>query len=342
MINFRYHIVSLTAVLLALGIGLALGTTFLDEATVDVLRRQLDRLESNLDDTRAHAAELQAQVERLEGEQQAMDEEFGRVLGQQLAAEPVLVIAPRGIDGDLGARVVEALGDADADVLGVWWLTDRFTLEHEDDIEDLAAVLNLTTTNATRLQRDVVVRLAGILDGAMAAPTDDGSGAEVQDGSGAAPNPAQPDLLDRLRDVGFVDYEMPEGSDGDVIDLPAGGMRVVLVSGPGAEVPPELLRQVLSELVSEGPVPVVIASPLGTEDDGEPEEGEETPSLLQEIREDDELASQVSTVDNLDRVAGKVATVLALRDAVPGAPFIGHYGLADGAERLLPPAEEDR
>ena len=31
MVNFRFHIVSLTAVLLALGLGLLLGTTFLDD-----------------------------------------------------------------------------------------------------------------------------------------------------------------------------------------------------------------------------------------------------------------------------------------------------------------------
>jgi hypothetical protein len=53
MINFRFHIVSLTAVLLALGIGLVLGTTFLDEATVKGLERQLDGLERDLDNAQS-------------------------------------------------------------------------------------------------------------------------------------------------------------------------------------------------------------------------------------------------------------------------------------------------
>ena len=44
MINLRYHIVSLTAVFLAIGIGLTLGSTFLDRATVDNLNGQLDSL----------------------------------------------------------------------------------------------------------------------------------------------------------------------------------------------------------------------------------------------------------------------------------------------------------
>jgi hypothetical protein len=33
MINLRYHIVSITAVFLALGIGLAFGAAFIDRAT---------------------------------------------------------------------------------------------------------------------------------------------------------------------------------------------------------------------------------------------------------------------------------------------------------------------
>ena len=37
MINLRYHIVSITAVFLALAIGVVMGTSFLSRATVDLL-----------------------------------------------------------------------------------------------------------------------------------------------------------------------------------------------------------------------------------------------------------------------------------------------------------------
>jgi hypothetical protein len=40
----------------------------------------------------------------------------------------------------------------------------------------------------------------------------------------------------------------------------------------------------------------------------------------------------------LDLVSGRVATVLATVDATPGSPLVGHYGRADGASRLVPPA----
>ena len=38
MINLRYHVVSLVAVFLALGVGVLMGSTVIDRVTVDQLR----------------------------------------------------------------------------------------------------------------------------------------------------------------------------------------------------------------------------------------------------------------------------------------------------------------
>ena len=48
--------------------------------------------------------------------------------------------------------------------------------------------------------------------------------------------PAEPELLARLREAEFIDYDVPEG-EGDVVRLPASGLRIVVVSGPDASVP---------------------------------------------------------------------------------------------------------
>ena len=62
MINLRYHIVSVVAVFLALGIGLALGSTFVDSILVNELEDQVNQL----DLAQEEAVELknQAVVER--------------------------------------------------------------------------------------------------------------------------------------------------------------------------------------------------------------------------------------------------------------------------------------
>ena len=44
MINFRFHLVSLVAVFLAIGVGVAMGASFVDRATVDTLRSRVDDL----------------------------------------------------------------------------------------------------------------------------------------------------------------------------------------------------------------------------------------------------------------------------------------------------------
>ena len=47
MINLRYHIISIVAVFLALGIGLALGSTFVDSILVNELEDQVDEFEAD-------------------------------------------------------------------------------------------------------------------------------------------------------------------------------------------------------------------------------------------------------------------------------------------------------
>ena len=64
VINLRYHIVSITAVFLALGIGLAFGAAFIDRATVDQLERNLNRIES--ENTRPRERERASSSDRLE------------------------------------------------------------------------------------------------------------------------------------------------------------------------------------------------------------------------------------------------------------------------------------
>ena len=49
MINLRYHIVSITAVFLALGIGITLGSTFIGRETLDQIRNNVDNARANDD-----------------------------------------------------------------------------------------------------------------------------------------------------------------------------------------------------------------------------------------------------------------------------------------------------
>src|SRR5690606_29541993 len=255
MVNFRFHIVSLTAVLLALGIGLVLGTTFLDEATVKGLERQLEGLEHDLDAAQARNDAQQERLGRFEDEAEQLQEQLGeRLYDGQLLGQPVLVVSTQGVAQDWVDRVLTALTQAEADVLGVWWLSDRLTLDDDGEVADLAGALELTTTDNGRLHRSLATQLADVLYGAVDSPP------EEQVAGDAAP--AEPALLARLREAGFVLYQLPEGEDGDVVRLPSSRLQVVVVDGPEAAVPAgDLLVPVLTELTADGPMPVVVTQP---------------------------------------------------------------------------------
>ncbi|HEX6568729.1 MAG TPA: copper transporter [Acidimicrobiales bacterium] len=334
MINFRFHIVSLTAVLLALGIGLVLGTTFLDDATINGLERQLDGLERDLDRAQARNDAQQQRLGAFDDEREQLAEQLGeRLYGGLLDADPVLVVSTRGIDDQWVDGVLDVLAQADADVVGVWWLTDRLVLDDESEVDDLSTALELTTDDGDRLNRNLALQLADVLFGAVDAP----SGDVVPDPAQTAP--AEPALLSRLREAGFVEYQLPEGDDSDVVRLPASELRVVVVDGPDASLAAgDVLIPVLAELAADGPMPVVATQPtVVTGDDGD---DTAQPELVGAVRDDETLSQRLSTVDNLDLVSGRVATVLATADAVPGDPTIGRYGNGDGADRVLPaPAE---
>jgi Copper transport outer membrane protein, MctB len=332
MINFRFHIVSLTAVLLALGIGLVLGTTFLDDALEEALKSQLDDLETSLDAARVRNDELSAEVETEKDVARAFDEQIGeRLYAGQLQGDPVLIVATRGVDGQWVDDVMRSLGQANAQVLGTWWLTDRLALDDDSELTDLASALELTTDDPSRLRQSLAQDVADVLFGATDQP------ATADDPSVSAP--AEPPLAARLRDSGFLEYQMPDGVDGDVVRLPSSGVRVVVVDGPGAALPAsDLVQPVLAALATDAPVPVVAVQPSTS---GDPATDEAWAPLVAAVRDDDTLSDRVSTVDDLEQVAGGVATILALADARPGEPKVGHYGIGDGASRLLPPTEGD-
>lgn len=343
MINFRFHIVSLTAVLLALGIGLMLGTTFLDTATVDALRDRQDDLESDIAGARERSRELTAQLDGYEEEAEAFDEQLGpRMFPGRLTDVPVLVVATRGVDEGSVDRVTNALTLADADLLGTWWLTDRLRLEDDNEVSDLGDTLQLSTDDVDRLRSTLAGQLGDVLFAASDAPgpAEGLEGEAETEAAVPAGERGEPPVVARLREGGFVEYELPEGSDEDIVGLPAAGLRLVIVSGPEASIPPSaLLVPVLIEYSFGGPVPALAVEPTIVV----PEDGDDEPpeSLVIDIRQDEDLVDRVSTVDDLERVPGLVATVLALSDADPAAPPVpvGHYGSGEGAT-LLPPEPE--
>lgn len=358
MINLRYHIISLTAVFLALGIGLTLGSTFLDRVTVDTLKSQLDTVEAQVRDTGADNEALRDRVGALEDRDAGLAEELPeRLLAGHLDAVPVLLLATRGTDEPLVAATVGALSAAGADVAGTWWLTERWALEDDGDVSELAALLDIDTDDADRLRRNAAIRVAELLTEATQPPltidqpqpdpgttTGPGDAAPLPTLPSAAPTaePTEPALIASLVEAGYLDYQALPGSGDERVLLPADSTRYVVVSGSAPDGGAQLFATaVLDEMVADGAAPVVAAQGQvdpSAADAPAPEDARRT-TFVGPLRDGEITRDRLSTVDDLDTAAGLAAVVLVVEDL--GELRTGHYGVASGAARLLPGADPD-
>jgi hypothetical protein len=322
VLTLRYHIVSLVAVFLALAIGVVMGTTVIDSVLVDRLERQQDTLSEGIDDLQQERDEIQERLERMEDADTQLSEEGSqRLLAGALPEVPVLVVAVEGNESESLEALVDLLGTAGANYEGTLWLGEELALEDEDGPDELARALGLSAATDADLLRGLAVnRIAAELETAAAV---------------ALPGEARFDSIDALRTAGFVDYEPPEGAPDDLANLAAPGTRVIVVGGDGGAVPDEQLAGPLVDALvdgSEAPPNVLTLAAEGVR----PEEGtERAATFVAPLRSDEELSARVSTVDNLDEFAGRLAAVLALQDL--GDLRFGHYGHGPGASRLLPP-----
>jgi Copper transport outer membrane protein, MctB len=351
VINLRYHIVSITAVFLALGIGLTLGSTFLDRVTVDNLKNQLDTVQRRVDQTETANEALTDRVDALDQRDDALAEALPeRLLGGHLDAVPVLVVAASGTDEALVQAAVGSLSSAGAQVAGTWWLTDRWALDDPDEVGELATLLEVSTQDADRLRRNGAIRMAEVLDDAAQPapeppapdPAADPSAIPELPAAAPTPEPVEPPLVARLEDAGFIDYEaLPGAAEGPVL-LPGADARYVIVSSTQPDAGAQLFATaLLDEVVADGVAPVVAAQgevDLTTPDGPAPEDTRRT-SFVGPLREGETTRDRLTTVDNLDTAAGLAALVLAVEDLADLRT--GHYGVAPGAARLLPGADPE-
>jgi Copper transport outer membrane protein, MctB len=307
VINFRFHLVSIVAVFLALAIGIVMGYGVLGQPTVDTLQDRIDVVEANAEERRVENDELRAQLDQ---QGTAMEQSAPFAVSDRVGDVRALVLAVRGIDEDAVARVIELARRGGAEAPGIIWLESKWALESRDDVTALATALGLTATGKRApLRADAFDALVTRLS------------------TGASP--IDTDALRALVDAGFVTL------DGAGTDAPAPaslggiGTRAVLVTGAAADVPARLVVTPIARVAVDEDLPLVAGElfPDGTED-------AERGDSLTAIRDDDTLEAEVSTVDDVERVEGAVATVLALADL--GRGVVGHYGVGDGTERQLP------
>jgi hypothetical protein len=363
VINLRYHIVSITAVFLALGIGLAFGASFVDTATVSQLKNRLEGIEQQNITLEARTGRLEDRIRQLDDRDEALRQQgSGQLVAGRLQDVPVVILAVRGIDEDPVGAAADAVVAAGARFGGVLWFTDRLVLDDDAEVGDLAAALNVDSDDPAVLRATLIRRLGAILTDAAtpitAAPVDPAVDPALDPAATTVPEPTTvvdstprpvPELVQSLIAAQFLELEPPAASPGDFALLPEAGARYLVASGTGAVLPDHdlllpLLRTVTLDAVAGQPSPVAVAVQSGPAFDADPpadaDPAADRVAFVGPIRAEDGLRDRLSTVDDLETFAGQIAAVLALEDG--GTGLFGHYGVGDGAQSLLPapPAPE--
>lgn len=314
MVNFRFHLVSLAAVFLALAAGIVIGAGVVDRQTVALLERRLEDVRENRNATNRENDELRTEL----GHWTRFSNEAGdRMVEGRLVGTSVLVVAVNGTSRDVVDRLRGTIGAAGATVEGTLWFTGKWSLANHEHAAELASLLEAPASmRPHELRTAALTRLVG----------------GWVSGTGS-------DVVTLLRDRGFLEFQPEPATERSIEDAGRPGTTFVVVSARDADVlPADVALPVVAQLADAG-VPVVAAQPVPPEDDSAKagnEKAEPPAALASLVRSQQGLSDRVSSVDDVDDYRGRVATVLAIAD-LPRGRF-GHYGVMPDAHRVLPEA----
>ena len=310
MVDFRYHLISLIAVFLALGLGILMGTVVLNDQLVDGLKRDIG-------DVREHNENLEKEIvdldSRIAGANTFASEVSEWLTAGALEGRVVVLVELEGTDGDTVGDIEDSIVEAGGEVPTTIVVTDKFQLGSTVEREQLALAIDSTSATASDLRFEA----GGVLGARLAA-------AAAEAPTAARPQDvAQERLGNLLRDLADLEYVTVDAPEDESI-VPSNAMFMVL-GGNNNERPYDatgLITSLVAELSSRG-APTLVAEPA-----------ESAWGLVTAIRDDPEAAARVATVDQADTVEGRIAVVLGLQRAFAGST--DHYGVGQGATQIIP------
>ncbi len=143
MISFRYHLVSIVAVFLALALGVVMGTTVVKQGVIEQLRSRTDAAVKTTHLLQQEVNQLRTDVntwEKFSTEAQPI------LVTSQLSGEQVVMVTIQGVDLPEVDGVRRALQQSGATVVGILEATSRMALTDSRAQSDMAAVLGVNAS----------------------------------------------------------------------------------------------------------------------------------------------------------------------------------------------------
>ena len=306
MIDFRYHLVSIVAVFLALGLGLLVGATALQPTALGGLIRLSQQERKQIDSALATNRQLSRQI--------ASNDQFAQsvapqLLDQLLAGERVVVVEAPGASGQVVSGVDQSLAQAGAAVSGHVQIQNKFFDTSPSTEQQLSQLAQQFAPPGTSLQGSPVSQASQVI--ASAILTKDGPGQPVagqRDSASIA-------LLSGFAAGGFLTVS---GSP----DARATLAVVVIPENPPSASAPTQASQGMVTLAQQlnliGQGTVVAGSVTGS-----------GPGTAIDVMRNGGRAGHLSSVDNADHAVGQIVVAQALYEQLRGVS--GSYGSGPGA-----------
>jgi hypothetical protein len=313
VISFRYHIVSIVSVFLALAVGVALGG--------GPLKGEVDNtLVSQVQTDRQTKLALQSQIAGLRSSNTFTDD-FARTVAPGLVGNTLrgrvvtLVVLPTAQQADVSALsdLVEVAGGT---VGGTVRVGEKFVDAGQKQlVDELGNQLEGRAPDVDIAPDASPYERIGALI-ARAIGTDTDGGATV-DGPATS-------ILAGLDTTSLMSADGKLNRRGSVVLFVTGPGEGTLQDKQGAST----IVSTLVEAVDQDTDGAVLAGPVAAAREG---------GQVKAVRDDVTVSRDVSTVDSLGRAAGQVVTVMALAGQV--ADRTGHYGAVDAADGAMPGAQ---
>ncbi|HLV55933.1 MAG TPA: copper transporter [Actinotalea caeni] len=319
MIDFRYHIVSLIAVFLALAVGVVLGAGPLRGSLGEQLTAQIETLR---EEKEALRVELEAAAAANEDMVEFVDAAAPTLLQDALAETGVAVVELPGAQGSQVEALLERVSQAGGTLVGHVRMTPRWTDAAESAPRDEVAV--------------------AVGEQMLIPPADDTPPSQVL-GQGLAISLTERDPLSSssfttsARTIYETLLEEQLVEEVEALSVPA---DVVLLVAPASSEPAEGEADAVAAVVA-----LEVDTITGFAGRNAVLAGTDAlPSdLVDAVRADADAAEAVSTVDSIEVVTGQVIAPLVLAATARGVG-VDHYGLEPGAAAVLPalpPPPED-
>jgi hypothetical protein len=343
VIDFRYHVVSIVAVFLALAIGIVLGSTELQGPAYNILNQTTAKLQGELDQARTQLSQSQAQATTGEAYAQAVEP---AVLRDLLPGQRLLIVTEPGAQSSVVSGITTAAADAGASVTGQINLQPKFfdTSDTTRDslnqtTQDVAQQSGLPLASGSFQQQasqviagEILVKSASAGSGQAtnAGQPTPGSSASGSSASGqASSSPSGSDqattaqtMLSAYASSGFLNTSGQPST-------PATLVVVVTPQTAPSDGGADQLDQVLVPLVQEfadKSSATVVAGSSGGSGSGSP---------IAVLRSNN-VANQVSTVDDADFVSGQTVTMQALATLLQGGKAASYGLTGNGASAVAP------